>query len=44
MPIRLMNRKRYVWAIGCEEFPETSSKKFYDAVYDLRYYFYSAAE
>ena len=38
--IKVMNRKRYVWAIQCETTYDISAEIFFQAIYNLRPYFY----
>ena len=38
--IKVMNRKRYVWAIQCEASTGISANIFFQAIYNLRPYFY----
>jgi len=38
--LQIMLRRRYSWDIACEKEKSTSSKKFFEALYGIRHYFY----
>jgi hypothetical protein len=40
LQMQVMIRKRYSWSSVCEQDTETSSLTFYNAMHDIRYYFY----
>ena len=44
LQIQVMTRKRYSWNLACEKSNQTSSKNFYSAMHDMRYYFYGVEE
>jgi len=41
LPLQFYSRRRYNWNLTCEKNPKTSSKTFFSAIHDIRYFFYS---
>ena len=39
--LEFYSRRRYNWNLTCEKNPKTSSKTFFSAIHDIRYFFYS---
>ena len=44
IPIIVMSRRRYAWAISCDIDSDRKVNHVYNLIYKLRYYFYSAQD